>query len=68
MVDGNPEGERFVAPIPVPGGGAAISADADQWPFARTALMQEEIFRAWYLSRTTFRTPEEAVALANNTR
>jgi aldehyde dehydrogenase (NAD+) len=44
-----------------------LPADADHRAFARRALMQEEIFGPVLVSGT-FRTPAEAVQLANNTR
>ncbi|WP_127903822.1 aldehyde dehydrogenase family protein [Solirhodobacter olei] len=66
MVDANTEGETYRAATPVPSGcfypPTLITGLS---PAAR--LMQEEIFGPVLVS-TTFRTPAEAVELANNTR
>ncbi len=67
MLDENPEGERFVAPITVPAVGCYYPPTLITGLSPAAVLMQEEIFGPVLVS-TTFRTPGEAVQLANNTR
>ncbi|MFY0690407.1 MAG: aldehyde dehydrogenase family protein [Paracoccaceae bacterium] len=66
MVEGNSEGETYRAATPVPEGcfypPTLITGLSTASP-----LMQEEIFGPVLVS-TTFRTPAEAVAVANNSR
>ena len=66
MVEANTEGERYVARCELPEGcfypPTLITGLGPASP-----LMQEEIFGPVLVS-TTFRTPEEAIQLANNTR
>ncbi|MBI1417644.1 MAG: aldehyde dehydrogenase family protein [Limimaricola sp.] len=66
LVDGNKEGEVYRAATPVPQGcfypPTLITGLSTASP-----LMQEEIFGPVLVS-TTFRTPAEAVEIANNTR
>lgn len=66
MVDGNAEGEMYRAACAVPDGCFYPPTLITGLSTAST-LMQEEIFGPVLVS-TTFRTPEEAVAVANNTR
>ena len=66
MVDGNTEGETYRAACPVPAG-CFYPPTLITGLSAASHLMQEEIFGPVLVSMT-FRTPEEAVALANNTR
>ncbi len=66
LVDENPEGEVYRANTPVPTGCFYPPTLITGLSSAST-LMQEEIFGPVLVSMT-FRTPEEAVALANNTR
>ncbi len=66
MVDGNAEGEVYRAATPVPAG-CFYPPTLITGLSASSRLMQEEIFGPVLVSMT-FRTPEEAVALANNTR
>ena len=66
MVDGNAEGETYHAATPVPAG-CFYPPTLITGLSASSRLMQEEIFGPVLVSMT-FRTPEEAVALANNTR
>ncbi|MBW7921542.1 MAG: aldehyde dehydrogenase family protein [Rubellimicrobium sp.] len=67
MLDDNPEGERYVAPIQVPAVGCYYPPTLITGLSPAAVLMQEEIFGPVLVS-TTFRTPAEAVELANNTR
>jgi aldehyde dehydrogenase (NAD+) len=67
MVDANTEGEVYRAATDMPETGLLLPADADHRAFPRRPLMQEEIFGPVLVSGT-FRTPAEAVQLANNTR
>ncbi len=67
MVDANTEGERYVAPIEVPAIGCYYPPTLITGLSPAAVLMQEEIFGPVLVS-TTFRTPGEAVELANNTR
>ncbi|MFC3086038.1 aldehyde dehydrogenase family protein [Tabrizicola soli] len=66
LVKNNPEGEHYVAATAVPQGCFYPPTLITGLGTAST-LMQEEIFGPVLVSMT-FRTPEEAVALANNTR
>jgi aldehyde dehydrogenase (NAD+) len=66
MVAGS-RGEVFQAQIPMPSQGCFYPPTLITGLEAADRLMQEEIFGP-VLVATTFRTPEEAVALANNTR
>ena len=67
MVDANKDGEVYTAPCPLPEGGCFYPPTVI-WGLSPSAtLMQEEIFGP-VLVATTFRTPAEAVELANNTR
>ncbi len=66
LVDETPEGEIYRANTPVPTG-CFYPPTLITGLSAASTLMQEEIFGPVLVSMT-FRTPEEAVALANNTR
>jgi aldehyde dehydrogenase (NAD+) len=66
MVDTNTEGETYRAACTVPTG-CFYPPTLITGLSAASTLMQEEIFGPVLVSMT-FRTPEEAVALANNTR
>ena len=66
MVAGNSEGETYHAACAVPEG-CFYPPTLITGLSAASTLMQEEIFGPVLVSMT-FRTPEEAVALANNTR
>jgi len=66
MVDANTQGETYRANTPVPAG-CFYPPTLITGLSAASTLMQEEIFGPVLVSMT-FRTPEEAVALANNTR
>ncbi len=66
MVDGNAEGQMYRAACPLPEG-CFYPPTLITGLSAASHLMQEEIFGPVLVSMT-FRTPEEAVALANNTR
>ncbi|MBD3665755.1 aldehyde dehydrogenase family protein [Sulfitobacter sp. TSTF-M16] len=67
MINANPAGERFVADVDVPEAGCFYPPTLITGLHPADTLMQEEIFGPVLVS-TTFRTPEEAVQLANNTR
>ncbi len=67
MVEGNTAGERHVAGISVPTSGCFYPPTLISGLGPADSLMQEEIFGPVLVS-CTFRTPDEAVALANNTR
>ena len=67
LVDANTEGERYVAPCPIPATGSFYPPTLITGLSPAAPLMQEEIFGP-VLVATTFRTPGEAVELANNTR
>jgi len=67
MVDGNTEGETWHAPIDMPGQGCFYPPTLITGLSSAAPLMQEEIFGP-VLVATTFRTPSEAVAMANDTR
>jgi len=66
MLDANTEGETYRAAIPVPSG-CFYPPTLITGLSAASTLMQEEIFGPVLVSMT-FRTPSEAVELANNTR
>ncbi len=67
MVANNTEGETYHAPIEMPAEGCFYPPTLITGLATSSKLMQEEIFGPVLVS-TTFRTPSEAVALANNTR
>ncbi|WP_294225249.1 aldehyde dehydrogenase family protein [uncultured Shimia sp.] len=67
MVAGNTDGETYHAPIEMPVEGCFYPPTLITGLAPSSKLMQEEIFGPVLVS-TTFRTPSEAVALANNTR
>ena len=66
MVDGNRDGETWVADVPVPEG-CFYPPTLITGLHPASPLMQEEIFGPVLVS-TTFRTPAEAVQVANQTR
>ncbi len=66
MVDANAEGTTWRAPGPLPAG-CYYPATLVTGLSPANPLMQEEIFGPVVVS-STFRTPDEAVALANNSR
>ncbi|APE45550.1 aldehyde dehydrogenase [Sulfitobacter alexandrii] len=67
MVEANSAGERYVAETDMPEGGCFYPPTLITGLNPADTLMQEEIFGPVLVS-TTFRTPSEAVSLANNTR
>ena len=67
LVDENSAGEVYVAPCHMPQGGCFYPPTLITGLSPSDRLMQEEIFGPVLVS-TTFRTPAEAVQLANNTR
>ncbi|MEM6341481.1 MAG: aldehyde dehydrogenase family protein, partial [Pseudomonadota bacterium] len=67
MVKANTAGETHVAATPMPVEGCYYPPTLITGLDTSDTLMQEEIFGP-VLVATTFRTPDEAVALANNTR
>ena len=67
LVAQNPEGDRYQAPCPLPATGSFYPPTLITGLGTASTLMQEEIFGP-VLVAMTFRTPEEAVALANNTK
>ncbi|TNC52459.1 aldehyde dehydrogenase family protein [Rubellimicrobium rubrum] len=67
LVEASTEGERYVAPCPIPAKGSFYPPTLITGLSPASPLMQEEIFGP-VLVGTTFRTPAEAVELANNTR
>ncbi|MEL6550363.1 MAG: aldehyde dehydrogenase family protein [Pseudomonadota bacterium] len=67
LVDANVEGETFHAPGPLPAEGCYYPPTLITGLSTASPLMQEEIFGP-VLVGTTFRTPAEAVQIANNTR
>jgi len=67
MVDANTAGERHVANVRLPETGCFYPPTLITGLGPADPLMQEEIFGP-VLVGCTFRTPDEAVALANNTR
>ncbi|WP_299964908.1 aldehyde dehydrogenase family protein [uncultured Roseobacter sp.] len=66
-VEANTAGQTHVAATPLPGEGCFYPPTLITGLSPADPLMQEEIFGP-VLVATTFRTPEEAVSLANNTR
>lgn len=67
LVAANTEGETFQASTDIPSEGCFYPPTLITGLSPSAKLMQEEIFGPVLVS-TTFRTPSEAVALANNTR
>ncbi|MEO0666209.1 MAG: aldehyde dehydrogenase family protein, partial [Pseudomonadota bacterium] len=67
MVEGNTEGDTYHAPGPLPENGCYYPPTLITGLSTASPLMQEEIFGP-VLVGTTFRTPGEAVEIANNTR
>ncbi|MBL9050060.1 MAG: aldehyde dehydrogenase family protein [Tabrizicola sp.] len=67
LVARNPEGDHYQAATPLPAQGCFYPPTLITGLGTASTLMQEEIFGP-VLVAMTFRTPEEAVALANNTR
>ncbi|MFN4203546.1 MAG: aldehyde dehydrogenase family protein [Tabrizicola sp.] len=67
MVLDNPEGEHYTAAAALPAQGCFYPPTLITGLGTASPLMQEEIFGP-VLVAMTFRTPEEAVQLANNTR
>ena len=67
MVDDNSVGQTHVAACDMPSGGSFYPPTLITDLNPADTLMQEEIFGPVLVS-TTFRTPEEAVSIANNTR
>ena len=67
LVAGNTEGETYHAATPLPATGCYFLPTLITGLTASSRLMQEEIFGPVLVS-TTFRTPAEAVELANNSR
>ena len=67
MVAGNTEGETYHANAALPAGGCYYPPTLITGLHPSSRLMQEEIFGP-VLVATTFRTPAEAVQIANNTR
>ena len=67
MLEAHPEGDRFEASGTVPAEGANLPPTLITGLSTANALMQQEIFGP-VLVGTTFRTPSEAVLLANDTR
>jgi aldehyde dehydrogenase (NAD+) len=67
LVRDNPEGDHHVAACPIPAQGCFYPPTLITGLSPAATLMQEEIFGP-VLVATTFRTPSEAVEIANNTR
>ena len=67
LVSNNPDGTHHVAKCEMPDGGCFYPPTLITGLSPSDTLMQEEIFGPVLVS-TTFRTPSEAVALANNSR
>jgi len=67
MVEANTEGEVYRAQVPMPEQGCFYPPTLITGLSPAAPLMQDEIFGPVLVS-TTFRTPSEAVELANNTR
>ena len=67
MVDANTEGQTYRAPVALPETGCFYPPTLITGLSPAAPLMQEEIFGPVLVS-TTFRTPAEAVEVANNTR
>jgi len=67
LVDGNTDGETFQPAIDLPVGGCFYPPTLITGLSTASHLMHEEIFGPVLVS-STFRTPDEAVEIANNTR
>lgn len=67
LVEANPEGTHYRAACPLPARGTFYPPTLITGLSTSSPLMQEEIFGP-VLVATTFRTPDEAVQIANNTR
>ncbi|MBF9048990.1 aldehyde dehydrogenase family protein [Roseobacter sp. HKCCD9010] len=67
LVDENTEGQTYRAAVPLPETGCFYPPTLITGLSTAAPLMQEEIFGPVLVS-TTFRTPAEAVQIANNTR
>ncbi|MCV2894816.1 aldehyde dehydrogenase family protein [Lentibacter sp. XHP0401] len=67
MIAGNDEGSLYAAPVELPAEGSFYRPTLITGLSPSSKLMQEEIFGP-VLVAMTFRTPDEAVSLANNTR
>ncbi len=67
VAEGGAEGEVYQPPCPLPDTGCYFPPTLITGLESASPLMQEEVFGPVLVS-TTFRTPAEAVALANNTR
>ena len=67
MVSGNNDGVTYHAPVEMPENGCFYPPTLITGLHSAHTLMQEEIFGPVLVS-TTFRTPSEAVEIANNTR
>ncbi|WP_270725783.1 aldehyde dehydrogenase family protein [Shimia sp. Alg240-R146] len=67
LVDGNSDGETYQPALEMPAEGCFYPPTLITGLAPSSKLMQEEIFGPVLVS-TTFRTPSEVVALANNTR
>jgi aldehyde dehydrogenase (NAD+) len=67
LVASNPEGQHYQAPCPLPAAGSFYPPTLITGLGTASPLMQEEVFGP-VLVAMTFRTPDEAVQLANNTR
>ena len=67
LVNANTSGETYHAQIPMPAQGTFYPPTLITGLNTADTLMQEEIFGPVLVS-TTFRTPDEAVQIANNTR
>lgn len=67
MVAGNTAGETYVAPVELPQNGCFYAPTLITGLAPSDRLMQEEIFGP-VLCAMTFRTPAEAIEIANNTR
>ncbi|GAA6209221.1 aldehyde dehydrogenase family protein [Cognatishimia sp. WU-CL00825] len=67
MVDGNADGETYKSAAPLPSEGCFYAPTLVTGLSTASTLMQEEIFGP-VLCSMTFRTPAEAVEIANNTR
>jgi aldehyde dehydrogenase (NAD+) len=67
MIDANTQGDTYRAPVALPDQGCFYPPTLITGLSPASPLMQEEIFGPVLVS-TTFRTPSEAVEIANNTR
>lgn len=67
LVDGNTDGETYRAASPLPSEGCFYPPTLITGLSPASHLMQEEIFGP-VLVGSTFRTPDEAIEMANNTR